>query len=358
MEKRLDIKITGDNSGFARSATLTVGLLNKIGSVANLLGIGSLAGLGYKFKQAIDWAGELKDASLRIGVGVEMLQAFERAAAASGLKLEQLTHIVEKLVESQADALAGGSLSPKGVAFGKLGISFAELRSLNPEQLFLRVSHAIDGAGDGSEVLAASIDLMGKTGGKALAAMRDGFASLAEQIKNTNDLLTKSQVDQLDDIGDKADALALRIRSAFAETAIGVDDTITLLAAGMTYAKELAMGRGSVSAFNKSTAVLQKYGLLPEAGKPTPAPEDKPLNFIDPSYQSSVAEYEAMMARDALAGENRTRATTRPMAAADALARVGGFRGGGADSTQRTLREHTQLLKRVVKELEDLNREE
>lgn len=344
MEKRLDIKITGDNSGFARAASSTIGTLRSLqGTIASL-------GIAYYTKQAIDWAGSLKDASLRIGVGVEMLQAMERAAASAGVSLEDLTLQIQKLVEAQAEAVDKGSASPKGKAFTALGISMEELRGLNPEQLFLRVAHAIENAGNGSEVLAASIDLFGKSGGKALAAIRDGFAGVAEQIKATDAVLKESEINRLDEIGDKMTEVGLRLKATFGSFVVMLDKASTHVAALLTYFK---YGAGMGEAGTDMASLVYANDAL-SRGQVIRRPDRKVVSSVDRAFQSSVEDYEKMMAKDATDANSKPRGVGLS-SAADSLARIGGFRGGAASRTDQLLRDQAQILKSIDKRLERLN---
>lgn len=349
-EKRLDIKITGDNSGFARAANSTVGILNRIGRLATI-GI-----FGQQMFGAVRWAGEIKDAAIRLGTSAESFQAFQRAASQSGVSMEQLTIAFQNLERAKESALGGDASS--GNSFARLGISLDELRDMNPEQLFDRVSRAIQGAGNNSASLATAIELMGKAGGPMIAAMRDGFTELAEEIKKAGGVLSNLQVDKLDAMGDRLDDLKYKAKTVFGQVAIQATGMMGMLASGgSTLAMKIA-GYSDADIYKRQMEIFDFWGLVKDV-KPkeyTPKTRQTP-NYVNPAFQSPKSKYDLAIAQDALKAETAT--TSLPnLPSADALARVGGFRGGGGDSMKRELEKHSQLLKSIDQRLANIEEED
>jgi hypothetical protein len=346
-EKRLDIKITGDNSGFAKAANSTVGMLNRIGGMAKLFAGGFIAS---QIAGSVRWAGQINDAASRLGVSAESLQVFQRAAAQSGVTLENLTMSLQNMQRAQEDAISSGNAG----SFADIGITMDELRTMNPEQLFMRMSRAIEKAGAGSRSLSAALQIMGKGGGPMLASMRDGFAGLTEEIKNLNQHLNKLELEKLDRLDDRLTDLGIRAKQAAGRFTLWANDFLGQVLSGGAYlaGKYLAgLSQEEIDASQRS--IFDYFGIVKDVKPKGYVPPDKPSqNFVNPLFQSKKSAYDLAIANDAVKAES----AGVSIPTADTLARVGGFTGGPNMTIVRKLDESARLLKGIERQLVQLNR--
>ena len=159
---------------------------------AGFIGIGAVQQLTRATTATFAWANALKDASDRIGIGVEQMQRLQRAAALTNVSNEQVTKNLEIFARGLGNAAKGtGTLH---TALKSTGISLREqdgaLRSVN--EVFDEYAAAIAGAGTEQEALALAVAAFGRGGA--------GFVTTIKQMSEGMEewtTLTKEQVAQL-----------------------------------------------------------------------------------------------------------------------------------------------------------------
>ena len=166
--------------GFARAASAALGYANSL-------------------RSSIDETAKL---ARRTGIAVEALQGFQVAADLSGV--QNLEGALQRLTISIGDA-ANGVKEPQE-AFDRLGLSFAELQTLAPEDQFRAVAAAISDIPGEAERAAVAADLFGRTGVELLPL----FASNLEEVeKRANRLGLVLSQDQTSAVEEMNDALSL-----------------------------------------------------------------------------------------------------------------------------------------------------
>ena len=190
-----------------RSAISAAGSLKTLvaiqvgGIIAKGFAQAASAALGYanSLRSSIDETAKL---ARRTGIAVEALQGFQVAADLSGV--QNLEGALQRLTISIGDA-ANGVKEPQE-ALDRLGLSFAELQTLAPEDQFRAVAAAISDIPGEAERAAVAADLFGRTGVELLPL----FASNLEEVeKRANRLGLVLSQDQTSAVEEMNDALSL-----------------------------------------------------------------------------------------------------------------------------------------------------
>jgi hypothetical protein len=179
---------------------------------------------------------EISRAARLSHVGIERYQELRYAAEQAGVAHEDLTQGLAGLHRSAASALAG-SEALLG-SFSSLGISAEELRSLAPDQLFLKMVDALGAIGDPAKRAEIASALLGETGA-ALARLGEtgsaGIDALAERARDFGMVLTPEQIagaasfrNGLDQLNAALNGLALTVGSQLLPALQPVIDKLTL----------------------------------------------------------------------------------------------------------------------------------
>lgn len=147
----------------------------------------------------------LNDLSQRTGIGVEALQAFQMAAKLAGM--EDATAAIQKLTLSIGQAAESG----KTDAFTKLGLNFAELQAMSPEDQFRAVQTAIAGLATPAEKAAAAVAIFGKAGVEMLPLFSQNIGEIEQRMRRLGAIVG---TDQVEAIGSMNDALDM-VRATF-----------------------------------------------------------------------------------------------------------------------------------------------
>jgi hypothetical protein len=182
-------------------------------SVAGLIGpflrIGGIIGgisLGKLVTDAVGAGAELVKLSKTTGVSVEGLQKLQYAAQQSGLSADEMGGALTKLNKSIAAARKGGKNNEMVKVFNALNLSVADLKNLNPEEIFLRTATAISNMSDPIHRSEAAMKVFGKTGAELLALLdegEEGIRKLGLELESTGaimDLQTASSAKEFGDI--------------------------------------------------------------------------------------------------------------------------------------------------------------
>lgn len=141
----------------------------------------------------------MNDLAERTGMAVESLQALQMAAKLSGM--EDVAPVVQKLAVSIGQAAESG----KTDAFTKLGLSFAELQAMSPDEQFRAVQAALAGLQSPAERAAAAVAIFGKSGVELLPLMNKDLAAIEERMKRLGAIVGADQVEAIGSMNDALD---------------------------------------------------------------------------------------------------------------------------------------------------------
>jgi hypothetical protein len=212
----LVIKLALDGKGVSKGADQVVKEINKIGKevkgmVAGFVGFEALKRGGEK---VIEYASKINDAATKTGASTKALQEFDYAAAQSGASLEDVTSALKKMQVAQVAALGGDE--GKQNAFARLGVSLADLKSKNPEELFRQMAVALKSIAPSAQVTADVIETMGKSADVLLPAFREGFSEAADRAKELGLIIDDDIIKKLDDMADTWGTMGRQIMASLA----------------------------------------------------------------------------------------------------------------------------------------------
>jgi hypothetical protein len=151
-------------------------------------------------KSIIDFGSQMTDAAENIGVTVEELQAFEKAARAAGASSDTIKNALNRLADAQG-AVVNDPDGSVAKAFAKLGITAREVASADLPGLMRRVAEAYNNAADKATAFNAISDLFGT---RVAARMRAALGLIATDFEGLSKgiQLTSSQAKELDAVAD------------------------------------------------------------------------------------------------------------------------------------------------------------
>lgn len=195
------LRLTGVSGAMRRVSDLAVGMGRAFVGVARQLslvgsvGVASLGALVAKVTGAGDRT--LKLAQL-IGLNAEKLQEWRYAAAASGVKSDQLDNALKKLAQRVAEARAG--FGESRVALHALGIDLVDAQgnARGLADVFPEIADALARIQDPQARLALAKPLFEEEGVALVNMIRDGSAGLAAAAAEARAAGAVATVDQLE----------------------------------------------------------------------------------------------------------------------------------------------------------------
>jgi hypothetical protein len=122
------------------------------------------------------------DLATKMGVSVEAAQRFQYAARQSGAEIEDVSAAVLKM----SNNLAEGDESTVA-ALDAVGLKFADIRALKPEDAFRAIADAIGRIADPMEQARLALDLFGKGGAALLPMIREHSLEVADSVEVMSD---------------------------------------------------------------------------------------------------------------------------------------------------------------------------
>lgn len=243
----LRVQITADLADIKQGLGLLRGEIGKIkqqaasaspagglfGSAANelkgLLGPLGLAAVAAKIfmvgKEALATADELGKLSQSTGASIDTLSALRVAVHGSREELDLIAQSLPKLAKLQDDAASGNEKAAR--SFERLGIPLADVKRLDPGELFGLIATKLGPMQAGAEKTAIAMDLFGKNGAKLVPILNeladgglDDARKRAEELglALTDDVAAAADAagDELGDMKLVAEGLATTFLSKFA----------------------------------------------------------------------------------------------------------------------------------------------
>lgn len=195
-------------SGFAGAASYAQRFGTALrGAMLTALGPIALAMSAINFlKETFQDANKVADLSERYKVSEEALQRLAAVGKRVGLEMEDVARLLKDLNKAMAQGIA----DPKKAAlFARLGISAEELRdgTVSATDAVFRISQALDGTANKTEILLMLYDLLGRSG-ETLATILNKSDQEIQRIFNNASVLSAEQVQAADNLGDAFDDAA------------------------------------------------------------------------------------------------------------------------------------------------------
>jgi hypothetical protein len=205
MDATATAKLALDASGLDRglqSATASLDRFAKqTGSV--LAGAFAFDKLISGFSSAIEKGDQLQDIAEKFGVSASKLQMLGNAASVFGSGLDQVSAGLNKLSLAQQKAVSGeDGAEALRATFKEVGISLEELRTMGPEDIFLRIADSFaSGANDGRQFIIVN-ELLGKAQTDLIKVLNQGSAAITEQ-GNAIGVLSDDAISNLSELSDQ-----------------------------------------------------------------------------------------------------------------------------------------------------------
>jgi hypothetical protein len=222
-------------------------------------------------------AHSLETSSKNMHVNIESLQALRAAAKEAGVEENGLDMALTRVIKAQSAAVDGDKKMAD--AFGKLNISFADLKSLSPDQLLAAIGKGLVTTGNSAAATHASFEILGRSTSQ--------FTGLLETLGTTGLDATIAKMKELGMVIDEADIKQAALDEKIKERGMfRLKSWATSLVAGVTAGYEDIFKLVSGMIGGKSLNEISKDILGGEGeGKKAPgAIEDEATN--SPAYEA------------------------------------------------------------------------
>jgi len=280
-----EVKLTADASQLVqevRKAETALKGLQDVGANVSkaLIGVtAAAAGFGYAVKGILDSAAALFDAADTIGISVQSLQVFQKAAGEVGVSAEELNSSLMKMNANIGEALIKGS-GGAADALKRMGISLDQINGMKPDAQFELIAKRLSEIPNQAERSALAMDLFGKQGAKVLK-IAEGLDEMRKKMEALGMLISPEQQASLDLAGDAVDGLigmfSVGLKKAVADMAPyilaivysiedavkaagGLENIISKVGAVVRYAFNVAIIYGMVNGFIAMQAAIRAAG--------------------------------------------------------------------------------------------------
>lgn len=139
--------------------------------------VGSIAAAGIAFASAGD---KIDKMSARTGIAADRLSALKFAAEQSGASIDDVGGAIQKMNRRLGRISVGEGTATQVAAMEELGLSLADIQSMNPEQRFMALADAIAGYGDQAAAAGLAQRAFGTGVDKLLPLFANGSAGIRE----------------------------------------------------------------------------------------------------------------------------------------------------------------------------------
>lgn len=224
-----------------------------------------VSGIVNTTKAGLAYASSLGETAQQLGVSTRALQEYTFAATQTGIEQATLESGLAKLTRTLGEAQSGGKKQAE--AFAAVGVSYAELRRLTPDEAFRRVAEGLGKINDPARRAAIEVDLFGKAGQKLDTLLSGGVKQIDELSRAANELgvvLSDDAIANADQTADKISALqtvlSARVAGVVAENAGAID---TMATAVFGLADAMLKGFPAIAAYNRGLLdIARKDGVF------------------------------------------------------------------------------------------------
>jgi hypothetical protein len=181
MASELKVRVGINHAGFATGLKSMESMVsNFAGKAAGALGAAiGVHALYESAKGGIELADRLDDLSKRFDISATKLQMLGNVAGQEGAGLEEVAQSLKFLGKNAQDAASGGSTELLDI-FTNLGFTIDDLKTLKPDEIFLRIVDAFNAGKYAGQELIVTSKLLGR-----------GFEQLAPLIRMSREELEK-----------------------------------------------------------------------------------------------------------------------------------------------------------------------
>ena len=181
-------------------------------------------------KDSVDAMDKMNEASQKTGIAVEALSQLGYAAKMSGVDTESFTSAMVKFNRAIAEGATGSGSA--AAAFKAIGISAAELKSSNPDEILARVAEKFSGYADGATKTALAVAIFGRAGADMIPMLNEGskgIAAMREEADKLGATINTSAAKAADQFNDNLDRMMIKMKSFVKGIASEVIPTLNIL---------------------------------------------------------------------------------------------------------------------------------
>lgn len=313
MDATATAKLALDASGLDRGLQSATASLDKFAKQTGSVIAGAFAfdKLISGFSSAIEKGDEFQDLANRFGITAESLQEIGNAASLSGGSVEDVAGAMNKLARNAGEAIGGNTKLE--ATFARIGVSFQDLQSLSPQDLFYKLSQAISsGAIPANEQLAVASDLAGKSVGTLMETLRMGPDAI-QTFGQSMGVMSNETISNLSELSDQIKVFQNNMTMAFGTVASllnpfikGLQDalevTVMLTAAAVEFGKGNFAGAKEIGkrASGLGTEKMAERDKA-EKAKKSPSKANSERELVNSQKDLDKAEKDAIKERTDLA---------------------------------------------------------
>lgn len=194
--------------GFTAVAAAAVGLTKKMWD----LGVST-----------IEAADAIAKTSKQVGISAESYQELAWAVGLGGASEQELASGLQTLNKQMEAATAGNKRAQK--AFASLGISMDEVKSMNAEEMFMRISDGLAQVDDVAAKTKTTMELFGGSGAKLAEAIAGGSAELEKmrsEAREAGYVMSADDLKRAEEAADNYSRAQMQITAATRELGVEV----------------------------------------------------------------------------------------------------------------------------------------
>jgi hypothetical protein len=163
-------------------------------------------------KDLREFADKVGDIAMRTGLSTDEVQAFNYVISQTGLQIDDLATSFDFLNDKMQEAFTN-SKSESAKAFRTLGIDLNQYTAKDVGKVFQEISRAVQSMGTTTESVGAVRDLLGRSGGKMIPAMRNGLAGVTSEIKQLGGVIDENLIWKIKEASDAWTTMLIRFRA-------------------------------------------------------------------------------------------------------------------------------------------------
>lgn len=223
--------------GLGRGATLAAVGIKALGlAVKSLLGplliVTTLVGIFTAIGRSASSLDEASKTARRLGMSMSTFQTLGQVADEAGVSVEQMGTLLTFMTRNLGN-LANGSKSAQA-AFSQIGLTFADIQGMRPEQQFELISQRIMALPTAAQRTTAAMAIFGRQGAAAMGLIADvagGAVTEVDRLRQQLGLnLTDEQAKGIEMMNDALGRLSLLFQGFINQLLAGVAPAVTTLA--------------------------------------------------------------------------------------------------------------------------------
>lgn len=207
---------------FRSPAALLAGSVAAIAAVA-AAAVGATKALWDMGMETIKLGDQTAKTSRQLGIDAQAYQEFAWAVGLGGASEQDLASGLQTLNKQMEAARTGNKKAIK--AFGELGISMQDVKRMNTEEMFVRISDALAEVDDAAEKTRTTMQLFGGSGTKLATAISGGSAELErlrEEAREMGFVLDDAALKKAEEATDNYSRATMQLQAVKNEIGVAV----------------------------------------------------------------------------------------------------------------------------------------